>query len=227
MKKHALRLSAVQAILLLGGFACVPAHAASGDLLIKATGNYSIRTGNDTLDVTIDGMDISAKPQSSIGGQVSLAMFVTDTIAVEAAMGGGKLDFKNTDGRSVMSAGSVIPSLSVQLYPSGADKRLRPYVGGGIGYYKFYSAEAKEVLTNRSGNLSVPQGTDRITMESKIVPVIHAGLDLAVSPSAFLTLEGRYAGATTKVSFATPMLTTTRQIKIESTAISLGAGFRF
>lgn len=227
MTKLALRLTAAQAIILLGGVACVPAHAASGDLLIKATGNYSIRAGNDTLDFTVDGLDVSAKPQGNVGGQVSMALFFTDMIAVEAALGGSKLDFKNSEGRSVMSTGSVIPALSVQVYPAGTEKRLRPFVGAGIAYYKFYSAEAGEVLTNRPTSLAMPQHNDRITLESKVVPIMHAGVDLAVSPSAFLTLEGRYAGTTTKINVATATLTTTRPIQIKNVALSLGAGFRF
>lgn len=227
MIKHARTFAAAQAVLLMAGLAAAPAHAAGGDLLIKATGNYSIRTGNETLDFTLDGTDIRAEPGNSVGAQISMSLFFTDTLALEAALGGSKLDFKSPDGRSVISSGTVIPALSVQFYPAGTDNRLRPFVGAGAAYYKFYSAKPEEVLTNRPTTPSMPQHNDRITLDSKIVPVVHAGVDLAITPSAFLTLEGRYTAANTKVHIAAATLTTTKPIKIENIAISLGAGFRF
>lgn len=227
MTLHALKISATASLFIMAAGAAAPAFAASGDLLIKAAGNYNVRAGNATVDFNIDGIGISAKPANDIGAQVSMALFLTDTIALEGVLGGGKLAFKSADGRSVMEGGTVIPAVGLQFYPAGSDKRLRPFIGAGAAYYKFYNVDPGEVLSNRPTTPSMPQHNDRITMDSKIVPVVHAGLDVAVSSSAFLTLEGRYAAATTKVNLATATLTTTRPIKIENIAISLGAGFRF
>lgn len=227
MTHYSLRAIAVPTLLLIAGLGASTAHAASGDLLIKAKGSYNLRAGNETVDFTLDGTPVSAKPTHAVGIEASIAMFLTDTLAVEGTLGGGKLDLQTPAGRGVISSGTIIPALTLQFYPAGSEAKIRPYLGVGAAYFKFYSAKPEEVFTNRPTTPAMPQLNDRIEFDSKIVPVAQAGLDYAITPSAFLTLEARYAAANTKVHISTTTLTTTDSLKVQNISVSLGAGFRF
>lgn len=219
--------SAISQTLILAALAAAPAHAASGDLLIKARGSYNVSAGNASVDFTLDGQPISAQPSNGIGGEASISLFLTDQIALEGSLGGGKLDLKTAQGGGVMNAGMVMPAVSMQFYPLGSEATIRPYLGVGGAYFKIYNANPGEVFTNRPTSPSMPQHNDTLRFDAKLVPVVHAGLDYAITPSAFLTVEGRYSAFDTKIHISTAQLTTSRPFALRNVSISLGAGFRF
>ena len=227
MIKSSFPFTAAKAMLIVVGLASTTAHAASGDLLIRAKGTYNVHADNSALDFALDGTTVQATPDNGIGAEISMALLLTDSIALEASLGGAKLDLKTAQGLGVLSSGTVVPALTAQFYPAGSDAKLRPYIGVGAAYLKFYSVKPEEVFTNRPTTPAMPQHNDRIGFDSKIVPVVQAGLDYAITPSAFLTLEGRYMSANTKVHINTATLTTTRPFKLQNISVSLGAGFRF
>lgn len=109
-----------------------PAYAVErGDMLIKLRGTYGLRTQSDDVSFTLrDDSNVTAKVDNTIGAELSMTFFLTDHVATEVSIGGAPYDIKNPASATLVSAGLIMPTATLQYYPV-KEGRLRPYVVTG------------------------------------------------------------------------------------------------
>jgi len=201
-----------------------PACAAPGDILIKVRGGYVLHSGSSKVAVEIDGSTVTAKAQGAVGGEASLTFFMTDHLAVEAALGGASYDLKDGSGRILSSAGLITPSAILQYHLLPQSRLFRPYAGIGAAYANFYSEKPGEILTDRAEALPLSYAT---SLKGALAPVAQLGADIAINDQFYINVDGKYLGSNSRLTIDQGGARQTISHKMRSIIIGAGIGFRF
>ena len=223
MKKNLLCLAA-----LVLGFAGTAAHA-------QSAGTFMVRLGGTTITPKVDSGDLSApsfqgtkidvdKASQFTGG---ITWMWTDNISIDVPLG---LAFKH----DVIGAGAIagtgklgtvhsLPFNVMAQYRFGtATSMLRPYVGAGATYARFYDTKATAALSGLTGG--TPTNPTTLSMKSAGGSAVQAGL-------AF-NLGGHWTADVnvTKVFLSTHGTLSTGQTidaTLNPVATSIGIGYAF
>lgn len=203
--------------------AAAPAHAETGDMLVKVRGGYSFRSGTDSVTVNLISDRVTAKAADSVVGEAALTFFLTDNVATEVSLGGGSYDINDAAGRTLASSGLITPTLTLQyhLMPGG---RVRPYIGVGAAYVSFYSEKPGEILTNQN---PLPPVSYAVGIKSNIAPVGQIGADVSVNDKFYVNIDGRYMIAKSKLTITQGSNVQTVKQDTQSFVVMAGVGFKF
>lgn len=157
--------------------------------------------------------DASSSPVAGVDArnsgspEVDISYFITQNIALEAIAA----TTRHTVTLNNASLGRVSvlpPTLTLQYHfnPSGS---VRPYVGGGINYTRFYNVK-----------LAAPLDVERNSWGG----VLQVGVDFAVGKNSYINLDVKKIYLKTDVSSAGAYLTT---LKLDPVVVGVGYGFRF
>lgn len=208
MKKIALALCAGAAL------ASSAAMAAQGDILarfrvinvnpdVKTTGILSVLSG-DVQDDTIPELDFTYMITNNIGAELILGTSRHTVTANRTALGGGN--------GSIGKVSVLPPTLTLQYHfnPEGS---VRPYVGAGLNYTRFY----------RAGGLSTEVGGVSIKKNS-FGPALQVGMDVAVTKNVFLNVDLKKIWIDTKATGNSGAINGVSLGKLEINPLVFGVG---
>lgn len=213
MKKIALALCAGAAL------ASSAAMAAQGDILarfrvinvnpdVKTTGILSALSG-DVQDDTIPELDFTYMITNNIGAELILGTSRHTVTANRVPLGGGN--------GSIGKVSVLPPTLTLQYHfnPEGS---VRPYVGAGLNYTRFY----------RAGGLSTEVGGVSIKKNS-FGPALQVGMDVAVTKNVFLNVDLKKIWIDTKATGSSGAINgmSLGKLEINPLVFGVGVGMKF
>jgi outer membrane protein len=174
--------------------------ACSTTVFAQKAGSWSASVGFTQIapDVTsgnlsapsLPGTTVDVGSNTQLTGAVNYA--VTDNIVVSVPLGFG-FEHKITGTGAIAGVGTLattkaLPITLLGQYRFGdANAALRPYVGGGLTYAKFYKTNSTAVLTA----LTNPGGAaTTMKFDSKFAPTIQLGLTYNINDKWYL--DGNY-----------------------------------
>lgn len=201
------------------------AHQA-GDVIIRAGGvfvdaNSSSKTqSNRNLNLDVD---LKVKNDGQLG--LTATYLFTDNIGVELL---GATPFSHNINAKVPALGAgenlgrvanvkqLPPSLYAQYYFFEPSAAVKPYVGAGLNYTRFYHAESRHALVT---NLKVKKHS--------FGPVINAGVDLKINDNLYFNAAAWYTRIKTTATFDTPALGLSHEVKIKLDPVVYFAGLAY
>lgn len=206
MKKIALALCAGAAL------ASSAAMAAQGDILarfrvinvnpdVKTTGLLASPLSAGVQDDTIPELDFTYMITNNVGAELILGTSRHSVTANRTALGGGN--------GSIGKVSVLPPTLTLQYHfnPEGA---IRPYVGAGLNYTRFY----------RAGGLSTEVGGVSIKKNS-FGPALQVGFDYALDKNWSINVDVKKVYIDTNVSGGIG------KFKVDPVLVGVGLGYRF
>jgi outer membrane protein len=208
MKKHSIA-SALVATAALCGAGAAQAQVA-GDVLVKLGWNKIMpKVKSDDLTApSLPGSKINIKSASALFFTVTY--MITDDISVEAL---GGLPYKH----DIVGAGAVL--LQYRFMP--ADAPLRPYVGAGPTFAKFYGTKGSAALTAVT-NPGGPPTT--IGGDTEWGGTIEAGANYKIDKHWFIDAAILKTFISTKATLSTGQSTSA---KLNPIAINASIGYTF
>jgi outer membrane protein len=157
----------------------------------------------DASSAPVAGVDAN----NSFSPEVDLTYFFTKNIAMEAiaATTRHKVTLNSADLGKV----SVLPPTVTLQYHFNPDGDIRPYVGAGVNYTRFYNVK-----------LAAPLDVERNSWGG----ALQAGVDFMVGKNSYINLDVKKIYLETDVTSAGAYLTT---LKLDPVVVGIGYGFRF
>lgn len=186
--------------------ACGAAQAEAGDVLIRLR---AVNVQPDvSTDKTLSALHTGVRP--SVIPELDLTYMFTDHIGAELILGTTRNRVTSDLGR-LGKVSLLPPTLTLQYHfnPSG---RIRPYVGAGLNYTRFYDDDLK------AGGQKV-----RIDRNS-FGPALQAGLDIGLDENWFFNIDVKKVWIKTDASLGGTHL---GELKINPWLIGVGVGRRF
>lgn len=214
MKKIALALCAGAAL------ASSAAMAAQGDILarfrvinvnpdVKTTSLLASPLSAGVDDDTIPELDFTYMITNNIGAELILGTSRHTVTANRSALGGGN--------GSIGKVSVLPPTLTLQ-YHFNPEGTLRPYVGAGLNYTRFY----------RAGGLSTEVGGVSIKKNS-FGPALQVGMDVAVTKNVFLNVDLKKIWIDTKATGNSGAINgvSLGELEINPLVFGVGVGMKF
>lgn len=216
-------------LLLAGGLAVAgTAVAQSGGVFVGRLGITQIRPDVTSGNLTAPAFagtqaDIESNTQPTAG----ITWFWTDRIAIDLPLAAG---FKHEivgDG-AIAGVGKIgevkaLPiTLLAQYHFGPANAALRPYLGIGPTYAKFYKARSTATLTALTGG--TPDDPTTLKMDSKLTVTLQAGLGWRFDRQWGLDLAILKTPLKTRATLSTGQ---TLDAKVDPWVISAGVTYRF
>ncbi len=207
--------------------------AASCALAQKA-GTVSIELGMTKLAPRVTSGDLSApafpSTKADVSGDTGLTgaanYMLTDNIALNVPLG---LGFKHDISGASRAAGfgkiaevRVLPMTVLGQYRFGnANASLRPYLGAGLTYAKFYKETGSAGLTA----LTNPGGTPTtLSVGSKLAPAFQVGAVFNINDKWFVNAHYIKTILKVKTTFSTGQA---QELKLNPNAFSAAVGYKF
>jgi outer membrane protein len=200
----------------------------------QKAGSMSLEVGVTNMAPQVKSGDLSAPAFPNTKADVSSATgltgafnyMISDNIAVNVPLG---LGFKHdvtgagrAQGFGRLATVNALPITVLGQYRFGqANASLRPYLGGGLAFVKFYKETGSAALTA----LTNPGGAGTtLSVESKIAPVIQLGAIYNINEKWFVNAHYAKTFVTADTKFSTGQ---TQSIKLNPDALSIAVGYKF
>lgn len=225
MTQSTKRTLAVAALTLLVAAA---AHAQSAGSLLLRGGATQIRpnvTSGDLSAPSFAGTKVDIEAASQVSGGIT--MMLSDNVAIDLPLA---LPFKH----DIVGAGAIagvgklgeakaLPiTLLAQYRFLEADSTVRPYVGGGLTYAKFFKEKSTATLTSLTGG--TPANPTTLTIASKFALSLEIGASVALDDRWFVDASLVHTFLKTTATLSTGQ---TIDTKLNPNSISLAVGYRF
>lgn len=205
-----------------------PVLAESGDLLIRGRALYVMPNDNsDLIRPGFGDVPSGVSVDSNFGVELAATYLLTDQFGIEFGFGGSKLDLMGTPGTpsqgDLATAKYIVPTVTLQYYflPKAA---VRPYVGVGVNYIRYYEASPGSVL-----DLAIVQPTNiqpTIALEGKFGYHAQFGIDVPLNDRVFVNLDVKYIRTNTTAKIVTNNINFV-DVNVNPIVFGLGLGFRF
>ena len=211
-----------------GLFAASAAHAQTAGSLLLRGGATQIRPNVSSGDLSAPspaGTQIDVKSASQAGGGIT--MMLSDNVAVDIPLA---LPFTH----DIVGAGAIAGSgklgevkalpftLLGQYRFLQASSTVRPYVGGGLTYARFFKERSTAALSGLTGG--TPANPTTLKVESKFALSLQAGASVALNDHWFVDACLVHTFLKTRTTLSTGQ---TLDAKLDPNAISLAVGYRF
>lgn len=189
---------------------------AFGVLGVLAALSGSAQAGEDWMlrfRAAVVAPDASSSPvagvdaDSSFSPEVDLTYFFTKNIAVEAIAATTRHEV-SLNGADLGKVSVLPPTVTLQ-YHFNPEGTVRPYVGAGVNYTRFYNVD-----------LVAPLDVDRNSWGA----AFQVGVDFKVGANSYINLDAKKIYLETDVSNAGAYLTT---LELDPWVFGIGYGFRF
>lgn len=198
------------------------AQVEAGDVLVRARA-ILVSPTEDSGPVTPGFPTGSVGVSDRAAPELDFTYMVTDHIGAELILATTK---HNITGRGALSGlGEVAstrvlpPTLTLQ-YHFAPKSHVRPYVGAGINYTTFYSADA-------SRSLEAAIGKTDVRLKDSFGYALQAGIDVDLSPRVFLNLDVKYIDIDTTARLTTGGAVNRVDVSIDPIVPAIGIGMRF
>ena len=215
--------------------AAVALVSAAGVAQAQSAGTFIVRAGGTQITPKVDSGDLSApsfagtkidvhKASQFTGG---ITYMWTDNISVDLPVG---LAFKH----DVVGAGAIegvgklgtvksLPMTLLAQYRFGsATSALRPYVGAGVTYARFYDTKATAALSGLTGGTTANPTTLSMKNAGGSTVQLGLGMNLGGKWSLDLNVIKVFLKTTGQLSTGQTINTT-----LNPTAVSVGVGYAF
>jgi outer membrane protein len=199
----------------------------AGSVLVRA-GVTSIQphTSSGNLSApSLAGTQIDVGSANQLSGGITY--MVSDNMAIDIPLA---LPFKH----EVKGAGAIagtgkiaevqaLPMTLLAQYRFGtASTALRPYVGGGLTYAKFFKERTNAAMTSLTGG--TPANPTTMKVDSKLATTLQMGVSLALDTR--WSVDASYTKTLLKTT-ATLSTGQTIDMKLDPSSLGLGLGCRF
>jgi outer membrane protein len=220
-------MTAVLATVVLASIA-VPAQAQSAGSWMVRAGATRIKPDVDSGDLTAPSFpgtkaDIRADTQFSGG----ITYMLTDNVSIDVPLA---LPYKHEiDGAgAIQGVGKIgeVKSLPITVLAQyrflDVGSPIRPYLGAGATYAKFYKAKSTAALSALTGGTT--ENPTTLDVDSKLAATVQAGASFAFAPHWFLdaALLKTFLKTTTHLSTGQ-----TLDAKLNPTTLTVGVGYTF
>lgn len=217
MKKTVLAI-ALGSLLVAGS---AMAHQA-GSTMIRAGGIYVDANSSAKTKSAVD-IDLHVKNNGQLG--LTATHMLTDNVAVEL-LGATPFSHKINAKVPLLGAdenlGRVVklkqlpPSLYAQYYFGNAQSPVRPYVGAGLNYTRFFHAKSVN-----------PAVTNLNVKKHSFGPVVNAGLDVKLNDHLYFNTAVWYTKIKTTAKFKALNLDHEVKVKLDPVVYFAGLGYKF
>jgi outer membrane protein len=176
------------------------AQAAEGDLFTRVR----IINIDPASKSTIAGLDVKSKAVP----EIDFTYFLSKNVGAELILGTARHEV-TLNGANVGKVSHLPPTLTLQ-YHFAPDTDIRPYVGAGINYTRFYN------VSLASGAIS--------TEKSSFGGALQAGIDFAVSKNGYINIDVKKINIQTDLFAGGTKITT---LKIDPVVFGVGFGWKF
>lgn len=198
------------------------AQVAAGDVLVRARAILVSPTESS-------GPVTPGFPAGSVGvsdraaPELDFTYMVTDHIGAELILATTKHDISGRGALSglgdIASTRVLPPTLTLQ-YHFAPESHVRPYVGAGVNYTTFYSADASRSLESAIGNTEV-------RLKDSFGYALQAGVDVDLGSRVFLNLDVKYIDIDTQARLTTGGAVNRVDVSIDPIVPAIGLGMRF
>jgi outer membrane protein len=173
---------------------------------------------------SLAGTKVDVNSNTQLTGAVNYAL--SDSLVLSVPLGFG---FKHKiigDG-AIAGVGTLLNTKALPItvlgqYRFGASNAaIRPYLGGGLTYAKFFDTQGTAVLTAIT-NPGGPATTAKF--QSKLVPTIQVGAVFDINDKWYLDANYTKTFLTTKGTLSTGQ---TIKVKLNPDGLTLGVGYKF
>lgn len=220
----------VAALVLVAGAAAtgVAMAQSAGSVLARVSATQlkpDVNSGNLSAPVLFGGSQIDMKADSQ--PTAGLTYMLTDNIALDLPLSAG---FKH----DIVGAGAIggvgkvgevkwLPiSLMAQWRLFDAQAPLRPYLGVGLTYARFYKARGTAALTALTGG--TPASPTTIDVDSKWALSVKAGASYMVGPRWFIDASVQKTALKTRMRLSSGQ---SLDAELDPWLLSLGFGYKF
>ena len=179
------RTSALALALVLGG-AATPALAQSAGTWTVGIGAHQVNPKSD--NGTLAGGTLPVEVESNVRPTFTGEYFIADNLGIEVL---ASLPFKHDiaiDGLGTVGETKHLPPTVSLQYHFGQGK-VKPFVGAGVNYTKFFSEETSGALEGADLELSASWGL-----------AAHAGVDFKVGDKGAIRVDARWIDIDSDVS---------------------------
>lgn len=180
-----LRTSALALALVLGGVA-TPALAQSAGTWTLGVGAHQVNPKSDNGELANGALAVEV--ESNIRPTITGEYFIADNLGIEVL---ASLPFQHDitiDGLGTVGETKHLPPTVSLQYHFGQGK-VKPFVGAGVNYTKFFSEETSGALA----------GTD-LELDASWGLAAHAGVDFKVGEKGAIRVDARWIDIDTDVS---------------------------
>lgn len=179
------RTSALALALVLGG-AATPALAQSAGTWTVGVGAHQVNPKSDNGELA--GGTLPVEVESNVRPTITGEYFIADNLGIEVL---ASLPFKHDiaiDGLGTVGETKHLPPTVSLQYHFGQGK-VKPFVGAGVNYTKFFSEETSGALDGADLELDASWGL-----------AAHAGVDFKVGDKGAIRVDARWIDIDTDVS---------------------------
>ena len=179
------RTSALALALVLGG-AATPALAQSAGTWTVGVGAHQVNPKSDNGELA--GGTLPVEVESNVRPTITGEYFIADNLGIEVL---ASLPFKHDiaiDGLGTVGETKHLPPTVSLQYHFGQGK-VKPFVGAGVNYTKFFSEETSGAL----------EGAD-LELDASWCLAAHAGVDFKVGDKGAIRVDARWIDIDTDVS---------------------------
>ena len=179
------RTSALALALVLGGVA-TPALAQSAGTWTVGVGAHQVNPKSDNGELA--GGTLPVEVESNVRPTITGEYFIADNLGIEVL---ASLPFKHDiaiDGLGTVGETKHLPPTVSLQYHFGQGK-VKPFVGAGVNYTKFFSEETSGALEGADLELDASWGL-----------AAHAGVDFKVGDKGAIRVDARWIDIDTDVS---------------------------
>jgi len=217
-----------QTIVFAALFTAAAAQAQTAGTLLLRAGATQIKPKVESGDLTapsLPGTKADIKSSTRLSG--GLTYMLTDQIAIDVPLA---LPFEHEidgDG-SIKGVGKIGEVKSLPITVMGqyrfldAKSALRPYVGAGLTYAKFYKAKGTAALSALTGG--TPANPTTLSVESKLAATLQVGASYAFNEHWFVDATVLHTFLKTRTTLSTGQ---TLDTKVNPTTLALSVGYAF
>ncbi|HGO5853863.1 TPA: OmpW family protein [Mannheimia haemolytica] len=199
------------------------AHQA-GDVMFRAGAvHVKANSSSDTRSkaaTTVD-VDLDVKNNTQLG--LTATYMLADNVGIEllgATPFSHKIDARvpqlNLDLGRVVSLKQLPPSLYAQYYFFEPTAKVKPYIGAGLNYTRFYNAKS---VDSRVTNLNVKKHS--------FGPVANLGVDIKLTDNVYFNAAAWYTRIKTTAKFKALDLDHEVKVKLDPVVLFAGFGVKF
>ena len=215
--------------LVLGAaFSALPAAAQTAGSVMVRAGATQIKpnvTSGELSPPSLPNTTASVSSDTQLAGGITY--MVTNNIAIDLPL---SLPFKheiNGDG-AIAGVGKIAEVKALPITLLGQyrflepDAKLRPYVGAGVTYAKFYKAQSTAALSALTGG--TPANPTTIEVKSKFAATVQLGASFAIDKRWFVDAFVARTFLKTRATLSTGQ---TLDMKLDPNSYSLAVGYTF
>lgn len=208
---------------------CTSALAEQGDWVVRARG-IVIHPNDDSGLISLNGTPVSntgVNVDTNVVPELDVTYMFLRNWGVEL-IAGTSIHTVNSEGSGLGLPNGfdlfdtwVLPPTVTLQYHFLPDGKIRPYVGIGANYTKFFAANATSALEK---TLKGPVG---VNLDSSWGWAAQGGVDISLKGNWFINLDLKYIDMSTTAYLKTPIGNLSVDVDVDPVVFGAGIGYRF